>query len=81
MGMNIKDPEAHRLARKVADAAGESLTVAVAVSLRERLERLQGERVSERLLAIGRDCAKRLPASVRTVDHGELLYGDDGLPR
>ena len=79
--MNIKDPEAHRLAREVADATGESLTAAVTISLRERLERLQGQRVSERLLEIGRDCAKRLPASVRGVDHADLLYDERGLPR
>jgi antitoxin VapB len=82
--MNIKDPEAHRLAREVAEATGESLTRAVTESLRERLERLRGEqggRLSERLLAIGRDTAKRLPESVRSMDHGDLLYGKDGLPR
>jgi antitoxin VapB len=81
MGMNIKDPEAHRLAREVAEATGESVTRAVTVSLRERLERLQARSMSERLLEIGRDCAKRLPPSVRAVDHGTLLYGEDGLPR
>ena len=81
MGMNIKDPEAHRLAREVAEATGESLTAAVTVSLRERLDRLQGQRISERLLEIGRDCAKRLPAFLRAVDHGELLYDERGLPR
>ena len=79
--MNIKDPEAHRLAREVADATGESLTAAVTISLRERLERLQGQRVSERLLEIGRDCAKRLPPSLRAVDHADLLYDERGLPR
>jgi hypothetical protein len=33
------------------------------------------------MLELGRDTARRLPASVRDADHGELLYGDDGLPR
>jgi len=84
MGMNIKDPEAHRLAREVADETGETLTGAVTQSLRERLERLRSHRstsLADRLLAIGRDCAARLPEDVRSMDHGELLYGDDGLPR
>lgn len=87
MSMNIKNPEAHRLARRIADLTGETVTGAVTESLRERLGRLEAERSSERdslagrLMDIGRDCAARLPPTVRTVDHGDLLYGPDGLPR
>ena len=39
MTLNIKNPEAHRLAKQLAAATGESLTTAVIVVLRERLER------------------------------------------
>jgi antitoxin VapB len=39
MAMNIKNPETERLARELAERTGESLTVAVTVALRERLER------------------------------------------
>lgn len=84
MGMNIKDPETHRLARELAQLTGESLTKAVDVAVRERRERVLADRsasIAERMLALGRDCARRLPASVRELDHGELLYGPDGLPR
>jgi hypothetical protein len=35
----------------------------------------------DRLLAISRDCARRLPPDVRAIDHGTLLYDEDGLPR
>jgi len=83
MSLNIKSPEAHELAREVADITGESLTTAVKEALRERLERLRGEDVphlADRLLAIGRDCAPRLPEPYRSADHAELLYADDGLP-
>ncbi len=41
MSLNIKNPEAHRLARELAAATGESLTEAVTVSLRERLASVQ----------------------------------------
>lgn len=84
MAMNIKNPEASRLAHRLAELTGESVTHAVTQSLRERLDRLEsgrGEPLAERLLAIGRDCAERLPDDVREVDHGDLLYGADGLPR
>ena len=43
MGMNIKNPEAHQLAREVAALTGENVTGAVTESLRERLERLRAE--------------------------------------
>ena len=37
MALNIKNPEAHRLAQEVADVTGESLTEAVTLALRDRL--------------------------------------------
>ena len=83
MSLNIKNPGAHELAREVADITGESLTTAVTEALRERLERLRGEDVAplaDRLMAIGRHCAPRLPEPCRSADHADLLYGDDGLP-
>ena len=83
MSLNIKSPEAHELAREVADITGESLTTAVKEALRERLERLRGEDVAplaDRLMAIGRDCAPRLREPYRSANHADLLYGDDGLP-
>jgi antitoxin VapB len=84
MTLNIKNPEAHRLARELAALTGESMTAAVTEAIRERLARVRRERqvvVSARLLAIGRDCAACLHRHVRLVDHGDLLYGADGLPR
>lgn len=84
MSLNIKNPETFRLAHQLAELTGESVTGAVTVSVRERLERLQGREsrgVAERLLEIGRDTAARLPADMRTVEHGDLLYDESGLPR
>ena len=40
MPLNIKDPEAERLAAEVAELAGESKTRAVRVALQERRERI-----------------------------------------
>lgn len=39
MALSIKDPEADRLARALAEATGESLTDAVKAALREKLEK------------------------------------------
>jgi antitoxin VapB len=82
MSLNIKNTEAHALAARVAQLTGESLTQAVITSLRERLARIeQPDALADELLALGRDCAARLPASWREVDHGALLYDEKGLPR
>lgn len=84
MSLNIKNEEAHRLAQELAVLTGESMTAAVTAALRERLDRLRQERgdhLADRLLAIGKDCALRLKEPFRSIDHGELLYGEDGLPR
>jgi antitoxin VapB len=37
MALSLKDPEADRLAREIADRTGETLTGAIVVALRERL--------------------------------------------
>jgi antitoxin VapB len=84
MSLNVKNPEAHELARELAELTGESMSAAVTVAVRERRNRILAERsggLAELMLEIGRDCAERLPAHVRTVDHGELLYDENGLPR
>lgn len=84
MSLNIKNNEAHQLAQELAALTGESMSTAVTQAVRERLERVRRERnaaLSDRLLAIGKDCAARLKEPFRSVEHGDLLYGEDGLPR
>jgi len=91
MSLNVKHPDAHRLAKELAAVTGETLTEAVTAALRERLAReraahadaggTQANALSERVLAIGRDCAGRLREPFATGDPGTLLHGDDGLPR
>lgn len=70
--------------RELAKLTGESVTAAVTVAIRERLERVrreQGASLADQLLAIGKDCAARLREPYRSVEHGELLYDERGLPR
>jgi antitoxin VapB len=84
MGLNIKNKEAHRLAEQLAKLTGESLTAAVTEAVRERLDRVRHKRpsnLSDRLLAIGKDCAAHLKEPFRSGDHGDLLYDERGLPR
>jgi len=85
MTLNIKNQEAHRLARELASLTGESMTEAVTEALRARLDHVRrgrgGGGLAERRLAIGRDCAAHLKEPYRSADHGELLYDERGLPR
>lgn len=82
MALSIKDDEADRLAREVAERTGETLTQAVVVALRERLERLSGPRPSglvEEVARIARRNAARPLLDERSED--EILgYGSRGLP-
>jgi antitoxin VapB len=82
MSLNIKDPEAHRLAQQIARATGETMTRVVTEALRERLSRLErrSARASvEELLAIAQRAASHVKPPY--VDHAELLYDKHGLPR
>jgi len=82
MTLNVKDPEAHRLARAIAQETGETMTRAVTEALRERYMRLQtrkGKATVEELLTI----ARRASAHVKQpyLDHADLLYDERGLPK
>jgi len=84
MSLNIKNEQTHRLAQKLAQLTGESMTEAVDKAVRERLTRVrEAEKggLAERLLKIGRECAAHLKEPYRSVDHGEMLYDEKGLPK
>lgn len=84
MSLNIKDPEAHRLAQELAETTGESMTHAVTEALRERLQHLRKQRAKkkmtvEEMLALGKRMRSRVKGPV--PDHAELLYDERGLPK
>lgn len=84
MSLNIKNEEAHRLARELASLTGESVTAAVTEAIAERLDRMraaQGSGLAARLLRIGRDCAAHLKEPYKSADPDLLLYDERGLPR
>ncbi len=80
--LNIKDPEAHRLASAIAQETGESMTHIVTEALRDRFERLpsrRGKAGLDELLGIANRISSRVTRPY--VDHAELLYDDQGLPK
>jgi antitoxin VapB len=81
LSLNIKNPEAHELARKLAELTGESMSAAVTEALRERLARLKRKGVADQLMAIGQDFASRMSDETKTLDVDALLYDEQGLPK
>ena len=86
MSLNIKNPEAHALATRLAQKTGETLTDAVTTALRERLERVErtrefNEQRYQALKALLKDSRGLWQESLLTVDHGDLLYDERGLPK
>ena len=82
MSLNVKDPEADRLAKAIAHETGESLTQAVTNALRERYEHLQKRRAKasvDELRAIAERAAAHVKRPYR--DHAEFLYDECGLPK
>jgi antitoxin VapB len=84
MPLSIKDPEADRLARALAQRTGETLTQAVINALRDRLARAEqrtqdNDALVEDVLAIGRHCAA-LPALDEHSDDEILGYDEHGVP-
>jgi antitoxin VapB len=86
MSLNIKNPEAHALAQRLARLTGETLTEAVTKALRERMARVEekpdfDEALYEKLKAIAADARKHMKEPWLSVEHGDLLYDERGLPK
>ena len=84
MSLNIKNDETCQLASELARLTGETMTGAVTVALRERLERERRVRSAQRRLremrAIAERCARLLGPGPSAVQHGDVLYDERGLP-
>lgn len=81
--LNIKNPEADKLARTLAHQMGESITEVVIEALREKLLREQGRRapveLKESLFKIAHRCASLPDKDTRPAN--EILgYDSKGLP-
>ena len=84
MTLSIKNSETCQLARELAELTGETVTVAITVALRERLDRERNFRgadaLAQELHAIGQRCASLLRPGPSATEHGDLLYDEKGLP-
>jgi antitoxin VapB len=84
MALSIKSPEADRLARQLAAATGETITIAITVALRQRLNLVERKGLSkaallEEIRAISHHCASLPVLDTRSED--EILgYDENGIP-
>ena len=85
MDLDIENDETRRLAGELARLTGETMTGAITVALRERLEREKRRRDVdsriEELIAIGRRCSRLMGPGPSAAKHGDMLYDEQGLPR
>jgi antitoxin VapB len=85
MPLNIKDPETHEMARELAAATGETITRAVTVAIRERLQKVRRSdkasprRLADRLDEIADHCAGLPVLSDRSIED-ILGYDNRGMP-
>lgn len=84
MAMNIKNAETERLVNELADLTGESLTGAITVAVREKLDRVKSAKkggLAERLDRIAKEAAPLFKEPYKTIDIDEMLYDEKGLPK
>ena len=85
MSLNIKNEETCQLASELALLTGETMTGAITVALRERLERERKAHdaltLVQDLKAIAHRCASTLQGGPSAIEHGDFLYDERGLPK
>lgn len=83
VSLNIKDRETHKLAQRLAQETGETMTKAVSLAIKEKLTRVRrakrSKATAEELRAITRRFRSHLKGEVE--DHGTFLYDEKGLPK
>ena len=90
MNLTIRNEETRRLAGELARVTGETITGAVTIALRERLERVGRQKETRdsedryrRIMEISRESAQffRNTAGPGSTDIGNWLYDENGLPK
>jgi hypothetical protein len=86
MALQIEAPETIRMIEDLARRTGEGAETVVRVAVQERLARLRTPEEEAERRARVYETVRELNAIFKEhpdaiTDHGELLYGEDGLPR
>jgi hypothetical protein len=85
MALQIETPETIRLVEELARRTGESTETTVEIAVRERLARLrtpeEEKQRREKLEALIESLSARITEPYRSLDHGDWLYDEHGLPK
>jgi antitoxin VapB len=85
MAISIKDPKTDKLARRISSMTGETLTEVIYHSLEFRLKTLENSTKEslnmERIKEIQTHVRKKIPKESHSLDHGNILYDKNGLPK
>jgi antitoxin VapB len=85
VGLNIKNRETYRLAQELSGLTGESLTATVTHALEEKLARVSRKKTPDQKLQairkIASEMASRFEEPYKSINHGDLLYDEFGLPK
>lgn len=85
MSLNIKSKEAYDLASELALLTGQSMTAVVLDALRKQRKQLQLQQKADakvnELRAIAKRCALHIRKPVSALEHGDMLYDENGMPR
>lgn len=79
--MNIDDPNVQALAEEIASRTGESITEVIRIALQQRRASLPLPLARQREMRAVLKQIHSLPKIGPDIPHGDLLYGEDGLPR
>lgn len=85
MALSLKNPETERLAKKLARKTGESITLAVTIALKERLERAENAKKRDGRMEWLEELTRRTAPLLKDLPSsdtiGDLLFDKEtGLP-
>ncbi len=80
MQINIKSDAARALADEITKRTGETITEAVTEALKQRLKRLTLNERLARIDQLTKDISSRMEEPWKSMDHGDLLYDENGMP-
>lgn len=80
MGLNIKNPRVHALAREAAMRTGRNQTSVIELALERLLDQLDEPESTARVDDILRDLDARLGEAERARLETDSLYDEDGIP-
>ncbi len=83
--LNIKNEEAYKLVKELADLRGESMTTVVIEAVRKQLEHERNPQINEARMQYWLDFGQRVrdttSPELLALDPDDFLYDENGLPK